>query len=65
MNFMRRVFGGLALVACVAASTLAAEEYAIHSFRRVPLSDTFFSEGASFADFNRDSHADVVAGPYW
>jgi hypothetical protein len=29
------------------------------------LSETFFSEGAAFGDFNRDGVNDVVSGPYW
>ena len=35
------------------------------TFRTVQLSDQFYSEGAYFADFNRDGHLDVVSGPYW
>ena len=27
------------------------------------LSDKFFSEGAVFADLNRDGHPDAIAGP--
>ncbi len=65
MNLLGRVFSGLALVACAVASTHAVEESTLHSFRRVPLSDKFFAEGATFADFNRDGKMDVVAGPYW
>lgn len=34
-------------------------------FRKMVLSDSFFAEGANVADFNRDGHLDVVAGPYW
>jgi hypothetical protein len=29
------------------------------------LSQKFYCEGASFADFDRDGHNDVVSGPYW
>ncbi len=29
------------------------------------LSTDFLCEGASFADLDRDGHADVIAGPYW
>ena len=43
----------------------AEEEYTHHTFRRVTLSETFYSEGASFGDFNRDGHQDIVSGPYW
>jgi putative membrane-bound dehydrogenase-like protein len=65
MNLFRHVFGGLALAACAIVSIHAAEESTLHSFRRVPLADTFYSEGAAFADFNRDGKLDVAAGPYW
>ncbi len=34
-------------------------------FEKIRLTHEFFSEGAHYADFNRDSHIDVVAGPYW
>ena len=43
----------------------AAEPYVLHSFKKLQLSDQFFSEGATFADFNRDGAMDVVSGPYW
>lgn len=29
------------------------------------LSDKFFSEGAVFADLNRDGQPDAIAGPFW
>lgn len=35
------------------------------SFERIQLSREFHGEGASFADLNRDGHADIVSGPYW
>jgi len=34
-------------------------------FERLTLSTDFLCEGASFADLDRDGHADVIAGPYW
>ena len=64
MNNVDRVACVLALTLCAAAQTVA-DEHASHSFRRVPLSNQFFSEGATFADLNRDGHVDVVAGPSW
>ena len=65
MRLLGRVLSGLTLVACAAAWAYAAEENPPQSFLRVPLADKFFSEGATFADFNRDGKMDVVAGPYW
>lgn len=35
-----------------------------HSFDKTQLSEQFFSEGASFADFDRDGIQDVVSGPH-
>src|SRR6478735_12813866 len=42
-----------------------AEDYAIHGFKKLQLSDKFFCEGASFGDFNHDGVMDIVSGPYW
>jgi putative membrane-bound dehydrogenase-like protein len=35
------------------------------TFERLPLAREFLSEGASFADLDKDGHADVISGPYW
>ncbi|MBM3986164.1 MAG: VCBS repeat-containing protein, partial [Planctomycetes bacterium] len=35
------------------------------AFERRELTREFLSEGAAFADLDRDGHADVVAGPSW
>ncbi|QEG34253.1 PVC-type heme-binding CxxCH protein [Bythopirellula goksoeyrii] len=35
------------------------------SFKRLQLTDQFFSEGATAADINRDGIADIISGPYW
>ena len=37
----------------------------LRSFQRIALSDQFWCEGASAADFNKDGKADIVAGPWW
>ena len=37
----------------------------LHSFKRLVLSEQFFSEGACFADIDGDGSRDVVSGPYW
>ena len=56
----------LVLVASViAGASLAAAEPVLHTFRRQQLSDQFWCEGASFADFNRDGVNDIVSGPWW
>ena len=38
---------------------------AVHSFKRLVLSEQFFSEGACFADVDGDGAQDVISGPYW
>jgi len=45
----------------VAAETAAAGGI----FQRLQLSDQFYSEGAYYADFNKDGKPDVAAGPFW
>jgi hypothetical protein len=46
-------------------SSAMAEEYLLHRFERIQLSDQFFCEGASAGDFNQDGMTDIVSGPYW
>ena len=43
----------------------AAADYTLHTFKKIQLSDQFWSEGANFGDFNHDGKMDVVSGPYW
>jgi hypothetical protein len=45
--------------------SVRSEEFAIHEFKRVQLTDVYYSEGAGAGEFNRDGHPDVVCGPYW
>ena len=37
---------------------------AVH-FKKIVLTEQFFSEGANVGDFNHDGKMDVVAGPFW
>src|SRR5580704_16089599 len=46
------------------ASAMAAD-YEIHTFKKIQMSDQFWSEGANFGDFNHDGVNDIVSGPYW
>src|SRR5580700_9796865 len=34
-------------------------------FKKIQITDEFWSEGANFADFNHDGKMDVVSGPFW
>jgi len=49
----------------LAASICHAETRTIHGFKKLQLSDSFLSEGATFGDFNNDGVMDIVSGPYW
>ena len=49
----------------VVATVAAPEDYVLHTFDRVPLTDEYYSEGANFGDLNRDGVMDVVYGPFW
>ena len=48
-----------------AAVVASADDYTVHTFKKIQLSDQFWSEGANFGDFNKDGQMDVVSGPYW
>ena len=50
-----------AACAMAVGTRAAAEE---PELRRLQLSDKFYSEGAYYADFNKDGKLDVVAGPF-
>jgi hypothetical protein len=48
-----------------AALLVQAADYTIHTFRKIPLTDQFWAEGANYGDFNHDGVMDVVYGPFW
>src|SRR5215831_4441893 len=60
---MRRIIP-LALF-CLSALDFASAKDLAHSFKKLRLTDQFWAEGASFADFNHDGKIDVVSGPFW
>src|SRR5215831_16986375 len=37
----------------------------VHTFKKIQVTDQFWSEGADIGDFNKDGNMDVVAGPFW
>jgi hypothetical protein len=45
--------------------SISAQDYTIHTFKKIRVSDQFWSEGANYGDFNHDGKMDVVAGPFW
>ncbi len=55
----------LLLTTALASIAATAADPVLLSFRRFQLSDQFWCEGASFADFNRDGQHDIVSGPWW
>jgi FG-GAP-like repeat len=54
----------LALVG-VSLATVHGEDYVLRSFKKIKLTDKFYSEGMYHGDFNKDGKTDVVAGPFW
>jgi len=50
------------LFACALALAAQAEERA---FKRIQITNKFWSEGADIGDFNRDGKMDVASGPFW
>jgi hypothetical protein len=62
----------LALVPLLlASSTLALVPFlpaagsGVAPYRKLALDDKFYSEGATFGDYNKDGQMDVASGPYW
>jgi len=53
------------LVSTVMAGASLTPAGETHTFKRIQLSDQFWSEGANFADLNNDGANDVISGPWW
>jgi hypothetical protein len=47
------------------AAAAAGDDASPVAFKTQQLSDKFYSEGAHFADLDRDGKIDVIAGPFW
>ncbi len=56
---------GLATAAAMICGFMRAAHGADLTWQRIKIDDTFRSEGAAAADFNRDGKVDVVAGDVW
>ncbi len=61
---MHRLVLFVVLIA-VAIEAPAAEPRNLHTFERVELTDTYYSEGTNVGDLNNDGELDIVYGPYW
>src|SRR6266404_1948156 len=55
----------VATILSLGIAHVSAADYTLHTFKKIQLSDEFWSEGANFGDFNHDGKMDVVSGPYW
>ncbi len=42
-----------------------AADFALHTFKKITVTDKFWSEGAYYGDFNHDGKMDIVSGPFW
>jgi hypothetical protein len=58
---------GLVFAGLFSSSVAATDDSARRplSFRKIELSRSFFAEGGTLGDLNRDGHTDAIAGPYW
>ena len=55
----------LAAAAWASATGFGAERPLVHTFTKQVLTKEFWSEGATYGDFNRDGNVDIAAGPFW
>jgi FG-GAP-like repeat len=55
----------VALLGLAFLVTGAAPPEELHTFRKIQLSDQFWSEGANAGDLNKDGAIDIISGPYW
>ncbi|MDR3229139.1 MAG: VCBS repeat-containing protein [Puniceicoccales bacterium] len=61
-----RHFAALTLIASAGlAAAPDASAAAAPKYKKLVLSNEFYSEGAHFGDFNKDGITDVAAGPFW
>lgn len=65
--FIKRLTFTLVAAWCLACglSMTMAEDYVLRSFKKIKMTDKFFSEGMYYGDFNHDGKTDVTAGGLW
>lgn len=60
----RSIYRVIPLIVCMLpASQMTADD--APAFRKQVLTGEYYCDGVAVGDFNRDGHADVVAGPFW
>jgi putative membrane-bound dehydrogenase-like protein len=55
----------LLIICAVAPVFSSSAQSSSADFRRLRLSETFYSEGATFGDIDADGVQDIVSGPFW
>ena len=55
----------LALAVACLTGALARAEGTLPTWKKIKVSDQFYSEGAAIGDFNKDGKMDIVSGPFW
>jgi hypothetical protein len=45
--------------------SIACAQEPVPTFKKIQITDKFWSEGAAAGDFNHDGHMDVASGPFW
>ena len=53
------------LLISVTVRVCAAADYQLDTFKTIPLTDVYYSEGANVGDIDGDGVHDAVYGPYW
>jgi hypothetical protein len=64
-TFAKFISGSILCVLCASAVSDSSAFAGEPQFKKLTLTDKFYSEGATFGDINHDGKPDIVAGPYW